>query len=284
MRRAYPLLITLLAVAFVAQSAWGGWRSKKIEGSGRLATESREVSDIDAVELATIGTLYITVGDEEKLEIEAEDNLLEYFETDVHGGKLTIELDGPYSIDLNEKVSYYLTVKELTEIEISSAGDIEAPALKSKRFFVRISSSGDLDVESVEADIIDIQISSSGDVTIDDVVAKEIEVDINSSGDTRIRSLVAEFLYVDINSSGNLSVLGGKVTEQEVAIRSSGDYNGKRLESETAIVNSGSSGDAEVYVTGYLKARLGSSGDVYYAGDPEVNKRVGSSGRLRKSR
>ncbi len=284
MKRIHTLEVSLLILAVVVQSAFGGWRDKKIEGSGNVVTESRDVSGIEAVNLATVGTLIITVGSEEKLEIEAEDNLIEYIQTDVDGGQLVIELESPYSFDINEPILYHLTVKSLEEIEASSAGDIEAPALKAGRMFVRISSAGNIDIEKIEADMLDIQISSAGDLNIDDVVAKEVEVDINSSGDTRIRALISDYLDVNINSSGNFSVLGGKVKEQEIQISSSGDYKGKRLESETASVTSGSSGDAEVFVTGYLKARLGSSGDVLYAGDPEVDKRTGSSGRVRRTK
>ena len=48
------------------------------------------MSGVTGVNLATIGHLTIELGDTESLRIEAEDNLMEYIETDVRSGKLRI--------------------------------------------------------------------------------------------------------------------------------------------------------------------------------------------------
>jgi hypothetical protein len=63
-----------------------------VRGSGNVVEETREVSGVSGVELATLGTLHVEIGESESLRIEAEDNLLEYIETDVrnepfHGPK-----------------------------------------------------------------------------------------------------------------------------------------------------------------------------------------------------
>ena len=63
-----------------------------VTGSGHLATETRSVSGFDQVELAIRGELIITQGDQESLEIEAEDNLLDYIETTTYGDTLVIGL------------------------------------------------------------------------------------------------------------------------------------------------------------------------------------------------
>jgi len=287
MRRFHLFVTIIIACMLIAPSAFAGWRDwghDKIEGSGNVITQEREISSVDAVELATIGRMYIEIGNEEKLVIEAEDNVIEYFDVDVFGGRLTIDIKRDVNLRLNEPVRYYLTVKELTEVEVSSSGDIEVPDITADKFYVIVGSSGDIDMGNLTCTALDVRIKSSGDVTLRDVKAENTEIDINSSGDVRLESLNGKFLVVDINSSGNVRIDGGVVEEQDVSISSSGDYRAKRLESKTAHVSSHSSGDAEVFATDYLKARLGSSGDVYYAGDPRVNEREGSSGRVRRIR
>jgi len=279
-RLAVLLLVLLLGGLFTQDSAAG----RKVRGSGDLTTEERKVSGISGVELATIGNLYIEVGDKEKLEIEAEDNLIEYFETYVQGGMLVIETNDRYNLSPRKPVRYYLTVKSLDEIEVSSSGDIEAPDFKAERFKITIGSSGNVDVGNLDVYSLDVRIGSSGDVTIEDVTAKKVEVDIGSSGDVRLRELNAQLLIVDIGSSGNVEIGGGRVQEQEIVINSSGDYKGKRLESEEASVRINSSGDATVNVNEYLDARTHSSGDVYYVGDPDVDRRATSSGKIKSIR
>ena len=47
------------------------WDRMRVSGSGEVAREERPVEGIRRVNLATIGTLYIEVGDSEELHIEA---------------------------------------------------------------------------------------------------------------------------------------------------------------------------------------------------------------------
>ena len=275
-------LALLVAVAvFSCKTCQAG---RKIRGSGELATEERKINGINGVDLATIGTLYIEVGDEEKLSVEAEDNLLPYIETEVRRGILTIHTESGINLRPREPVSYYLTVKELDEIEVSSCGDIEAPDLKADRFRVTINSSGDLKIGDLDVTSLDVRINSSGDVSSGRVTAKNAEVDISSSGDVYLQELNADLIVVDISSSGNLKIAGGKVDEQDISISSSGDYNAKRLQSNEAIVSISSCGDATVRVDDYLEIDISSSGDVYYVGDPDVHRSISSSGKIRRIR
>ncbi len=282
MRKLTILLIAMLLVAFATQICFSGWTSKKIRGSGDVVTEDREVRGITGVELATIGKLFIEVGDEEKLVVEAEDNLLEYIDTDVHGGMLVIQTRDGVNLHPREQVRYYLTVKRIDEIEISSSGDIETSDLIADRFSITIGSSGDLDIRDLSVSSLDVRVRSSGDVSMDKVSAKKVEIDIQSSGDVVLRELESELLVVDISSSGDVEVGTGYVKEQEININSSGDYEGKGLESEETSVSINSSGSATVQVNEYLDARTNSSGNIYYLGDPEVRKRSSSSGRVKQ--
>jgi len=258
--------------------------ASKIRGSGNVVQEKREVSGIDGVELGTIGTLHIEFGDKEELTIEAEDNLIEYFDTEVQGGILVIENNSRSSLRPRRPVRYFLTVKELNDMETSSAGDIEAPDIKTDRLRITVNSAGNISTGDIDVKTLDIRIRSAGEIDLGKVVAEDTEIDIGSSGDVSLESLEGKMLVVDIGSSGDLEIWGGHVDEQDVTINSSGDYMGKRLECNRAEVYSGSSGDATVWVVEDLEASLGSSGDVNYVGDPHVRKRAGSSGRVHRIR
>lgn len=229
-----------------------------ISGSANLIEEERQVSGITGVKLATTGKLTIKVGDKEELRIKADDNILEYIETDVNAGILEIKIRDFVSLRPMRPINYYLTVKELDEIIISSSGDIEAPNLKAQNFSVTISSSGDLVMGNLAADALEVRISSSGDMNMGNLIADKIDV--------------------NITSSGNLDITGGEVEEQNITISSSGNYRAGDLESTTATVNLSSSGSATMQVNDYLKAHLSSSGDVRYFGNPRVVATTSSSG------
>jgi carbon monoxide dehydrogenase subunit G len=124
------------------------------------------------------------------------------------------------------------------------------------------SSSGSIHATTVETDTLRITISSSGSVIIDSLAARTVDVIISSSGDC---------------------TLSGTVDRQTVRISSSGEYRAADLASREASVQLTSSGEATLRVAERLEARISSSGDVRYRGNPpRVTTHTSSSGRVIK--
>jgi hypothetical protein len=254
----HTILLATIILATLVLSACSIGDGRTVRGSGNVVEETREVSGITGVDLATLGHLTIEVGDTESLRIEAEDNLMEYLETEVRNGRLSIETQDNIRLDAKRPINYYLTVTGLDTIEISSSGDIQAPDLEAERFSTKISSSGDLEMGDLEADSLTVRISSSGDVTMGVLDANTLEV--------------------DISSSGNLTIASGQVKTQNITISSSGNYTAQDLESDEAVVRLSSSGSATIWVQDHLKANLSSSGDLRYRGNPTLDATTNSSG------
>ena len=239
-RRGLVLGMSMMALSMLACQVGGIGLggAKTIRGSGNVVEETREVNGLSGVELATKGTLYIEVGSEESLRIEAEDNLMEYLETEVSGGRLRIGTRERVNLRNSEPIKYYLTVTALDTIKISSSGDIEAPALEADDFSVSIASSGNLEIDALNA----------------------------------------SHLKVSISSSGDLDIAAGAVETQDVTISSSGNYDAEDLESDEAEVRINSNGSATIWVRDSLKVNLNSSGDLRYRGNPTVDASTNSSG------
>jgi hypothetical protein len=239
-RKRFVLMVFMMALSILACQVGGIGLGdgKTVRGSGEVVEETRAVSGVTGVELATLGNLTIEVGDTESLRIEAEDNLMEYFETEVRNGKLRIGTQEDVRLVTTKPVNYYLTVTALDTIEISSAGDIQAPDRNVDRFSISIDSAGDLEIGVLNANT----------------------------------------LEVDIGSSGNLDIKGGEVKTQNITISSSGNYTAQELASDEAEVRLESAGSATIWVQNHLKANLSSSGDLRYRGDPTVDATTNSSG------
>ena len=255
-RLAYLLAGFILAALALSGCSIGDVRT--VHGSGNVVEETRVVSGVTGVNLATIGDLSIEVGDTESFRIEAQDNLMEYIETEVRNGQLRIETQDNVNLRSTRPINYFLTVTGLDTIVISSVGGIEAPDLEAGRFSITINSTGNLEMGDLEADTLTVNISSTGDVTMGMLNAKTLEV--------------------NINSIGNLDVAGGKVETQNITISSSGKYTAQDLASDEAQVLLNSSGSATIWVRSQLKANLSSSGDLRYRGDPTVDATTDSSG------
>jgi hypothetical protein len=260
MQQSIALLTVLtLGLATPLQADW--WdEGEKIRGEGAVEEVERDLGTMDAVELATTGTLYITQGDSAKLTVVAEANLHEYIQTDIKRGVLVIRTERGVSLRPRKAIEYHLTVPELTEITISSSGDAVATDWTADRLFINLESSGDMEWGAVSCPDLEIRLESSGDLYID--------------------SWEGEMLRARLGSSGDLKIGAGKTVEQEIEISSSGDYYADKLESKTASVRTSSSGDARVRVSEHLHARTSSSGDIVYYGRPELDMRSSSSGDI----
>ncbi|MFC1663311.1 head GIN domain-containing protein [Patescibacteria group bacterium] len=213
-------------------------------GSGVLASETRDVTDFDKVEISGQGTLIIDQSGEETLKVEADDNLLDRIETEVDNNTLKIRVKTPWLFGIiwpRSEITYHLTVDDLSKVSISGSGKIRTDSLDSESLDISISGSGNADM-TLDVKNLDINISGSGKFTLD-----------------------------------------GNATEQDVNISGSGDYDGKDLISETASFKVAGSGKGIVNVTNTLDVEISGSGSVEYLGDPEdVNQSISGSGKISK--
>jgi predicted small secreted protein len=232
MKRQVSLILLALALALGVQGC------NTISGSGDVVEEERPVSGFSGVHLSGIGTVTIELGDQEALVIEAEDNLLEYFETGVRNGTLWIEQQDLTNLRPKEPVNFYVTMKSLDSIAISGSGEVKAPPVSAERLSLDVSGSGDIEIEDLDADS----------------------------------------LEVTISGSGTASIAGGGVETQDVNISGSGEYDARNMESATTNVRISGSGEATVWASDQLQVDVSGSGDVRYAGNPSVNENVSGSG------
>jgi hypothetical protein len=260
-----------------------GWPGT-VRGSGRVTEEERPVSGITGVELATFGDLTIEVGDEEELRIQAEENLIPYFETEMRNGTLVIKQRQNVRIVSYKPVNFYLTVKEkeLESIEISGSGDVRAPDLEAERFSITVTGSGDLRMEDLEAGRVKARLTGSGDLRMGNLDADTLDVRLSGSGDTAMDDLSANTLEVGMTGSGSLDIDGGEVERQDVTITGSGSYRARGLESVEADVRLTGSGSANIQVEEHLNASTTGSGDVRYTGSPTVDKTATGSGDVER--
>jgi hypothetical protein len=237
-KKLWIMLACLAAATLACQAVVGDINFEAVRGSGNVVSEERPVSGIDLVSLETEGDMTIQVGDEERLTVEAEDNLLPYIITEVRSGRLLVRTQNGVELVNTQPIRYLLTVKALEGLDISSSGDITSQALQADRFAIGVSSSGRLD----------------------------------------LAGLNAESLRADLSSSGGVSIAGGQVSELDLGVSSSGNFDAEDMAARSAQVTLSSSGDARIRVNDTLSASISSSGNLYYHGDPELSVTTSSSG------
>lgn len=234
------LLAVLAALALSALACVNSIDIRTVRGSGEVIEEQRVVEDFSSVNLAGLGHLYIELGQEEALTIEAEDNLIGYIETEVKGQELVISIQDDINIQPEEPIRYYLTVVSLDEVVVSGLGDVEVPELDVDRFKVLISGAGDIDIDALTADSFEVVISGLGD----------------------------------------LNVADGVVDTQEILISGGGSYSASRMESSAAEVTISGLGSANLRVSDTLDVTISGGGDIDYYGSPSVSSSISGLGNL----
>jgi len=199
------LLLILFALILILSACALPVRTTQIIGSGNVISETRPVSNFDHVELAGMGTLIILQGEQEKLEISAEDNIVPKIQTRVMGGILEIGFDEFISISPTREITYTLTVKNLKGISTSGIGAVQADALTGDRLEIEISGAGSMKIKGLTANELVIELSGSGSFDLTGMVVSQ-QVDLSGFGNYQAGDLRCEMAQIEISGSGNATV------------------------------------------------------------------------------
>jgi hypothetical protein len=210
-------ILYVLSVLLVLTTACS---RERIEGSGSVITEDRQVNTFTKVSLKGPSFVYITKGNNFSVQVKAYRNLLPYFETRVVNGTLELGYKDDLSIR-NENSEVYITLPVLNGLSIFGSGDIETTGNfnNSSSFEASVYGSGNIEIGDGAADNFSSRISGSGDVYAFGFSVKKANVEISGSGNTRITA--SDELKVKISGSGNVYYKGSP--DVTVNISGSGD-------------------------------------------------------------
>lgn len=271
-------LFPLISIFTVLLSACG---MTIVPGSGKVVSEAREVSDYDQVVFSAPGEMTISQDGQEALEIETDDNLLQYIVTRVENRTLYIEVEPEVlSLRPTHDIHYTLSVKALKDVQLNGSGSIRMASLENDDFHFALNGSGDFSLDELTTQNADLCVAGSGSLHLQTLKANTTVFNLIGSGDVYVSTLESDTLTTTITGSGSAS-LDGKVTRQTVQLSGSGSYRAATLESTTADVTVSGSGNGQVWVTEQLEANVVGSGDVTYRGGAAVTQHVTGSGNIR---
>lgn len=244
----------VLAVVYAPQLGWNNtpdwtvWNfgpdfGGSLPGSGVIKTETRQITDLDAVTVDYPADIIIRQGDKSSLTITADDNLLPQLRTDVQNGNLTIENsvhNWNQRVRPTETVQVTLTVQNLHQVAFTNAGQLHIEGLKTDNLNITVSGAGDLNLSELEVKNLSCFLSGAGN--------------FNADG-------TADNITVRISGFGN--------------------FNGGDLQTQSADANISGAGNATLWVESQLDANISGAGSIRYYGTPTVTKHVSGVGDVR---
>lgn len=235
-------LLLFLTTTSVNAQWWGG---KKIKGNGNMVTKERNTGDYDGVSVAGSFDVELVSGREGAISIKAEENLIEYIETEVKNDILKIKIEKGYSLRPSggRKIMITVPFQDISQVSLAGSGDVVSKS-------------------SIRADKFKASVAGSGDMALE-VNAGAVEGKIAGSGDLKLTGTAREF---------------------ECRIAGSGDIDAYNLKAGDVDASIAGSGDIRVHCDGKLKARISGSGGIRYKGNPEKeDTKISGSGRVSKN-
>jgi uncharacterized protein YxeA len=188
---------------------------KTVHGSHNVTKSERTTGSFTGIKVSSGVDVYLKQGDKESVTVEADENLHEYIITEVKGGILHVYTDA--NIREAERQRVYVTMRDISSIQTTSAGDIVGES-------------------QIKGDHIELSASSAGDITLE-IYAKETEIDISSSGDITLTG-ETEKMKADLSSAGDLNAYKLLTKEAELSVSSAGDADINVSEKLTARASS----------------------------------------------
>jgi hypothetical protein len=193
-------------------------------GKGPAVTVIYSVPAFHSVRLAIDGNVHLTQGNVQKLEISAQQNILDKLSLEVVNGKLVIGFDNNCGSINYQTLEIYITIPEVKEIGISGSGNIvTSNTIQSNNLSFDISGSGNV-TAAVQTTSVSSNISGSGNINMSGI-ASIVKFTVSGSGN--LRGYQLETLDADITVSGSGDVETTVENNLNVTVSGSGSVRYK---------------------------------------------------------
>lgn len=230
------LLFTGILIAFfhTVEAQWGA------KGNGNVVKETRTVQNFTSIEVSSGIDLYLRQGTSDKVEVEADENLIEFIETKQSGKTLKINISK--SIWKSTQLKVYVTTQDLESIRCAGGSDVySSGTFKADKFEITAASGSDLKME-MEVGELSCQTSGGSDVELKGKVSKGIFY-CNGGSDVAAKQLTVADAYIRTSGGSDVYVRVTKTIDVEASGASDVSVYGA-----PKVINSSTSGAADIHM------------------------------------
>jgi len=227
-----------LGVLFAAQLGWnrvpvegpsGAWFfvPPNARGSGHVITQTRDVRDFTSIHVDYPAMVLIRQGTAESLTIEAEDNVVAAIRTQVVNHVLEIDSVRDHTVYLaaTRPVNITITVKDLSDLDFNSAGDITVQGLHTTALRVTLDGAGSIRLEDVQLGSFDGRLQGVGSLQANGT-AENLDIRVDGMGSFNGGELRSQSATVSLNGLGSADVWADRKLTADVNGLGSVNYSG----------------------------------------------------------
>lgn len=211
-------IFLLIVIAFTLNSC-----INTIDGNGNVTKEQRSVSSFNKIDISGGYEVLINQGSEERLELEVDENLLEYIETETKNNTLFISSKKP--IGSASSLKLYITVVNVEDIDVSGAIELKNKGTyEAANLEIDISGAADIDLD-VDVENLNMEMSGASETTLSGS-ARNFEIEISGAGELQAKKLKTRNATIDISGAGSAIVNAKKTLNVSVSGAGSIKYKG----------------------------------------------------------
>jgi len=214
---------------------------EKVVGEGPLVNETRATGNFTGIESELSANVTYVQGNEYKIELAAQQNVLNVMETPVINNKLIVRFKNNVRVKADEQITIKVTAPSISSIGASGSGNVNvlSPLSANDLFF---------------------RLSGSGNIILPVIACANLEA--------------------NISGSGNISIAGGTATTEHLRISGSGNIEAPAVLAKSVSTTTSGSGIMKVAASETLDVTISGSGSIYYSGTPVITTNISGSGKV----
>ena len=217
------IFITLLNMSCLRHRIEGNYHVVSVERTAVPFTQLTSEGEFD---------VYYSYSPTYSVVVEAEENLIPFIETEVHGNDMVIKTARHKNFDNHFPMKVYVQSPYINEVILSGSGKMNVDSTSSSGFNMVLSGSGSIDAEiytnsfdarisgsgniylTGQTDQSGLKISGSGDIDAYEFLQGTCSADISGSG--KMKVTVTDVLNAHISGSGNIYYRGNPVVNTSI--------------------------------------------------------------------
>jgi len=203
-------LALLVSLVVLAAGCHHG-RFAEIRGSGKRELQKRNVAPFTSISAEGAFTIEVTCQKDQSLEVEGDDNVLEFVTAEVSGNILRLKNTKNFST--NEPVKFRISVPNLEGLSVNGAGRIDVKNVNNDKFEIDTNGAPTI-VVSGTTKVIDVGANGAGKVDAHNLHASRGVVD--SKGVARVDLDVSDQLDATVNGPSTVTYKGDPVVNKTI--------------------------------------------------------------------
>ena len=173
------------------------------KGSGNVASERREVAEFSKIDVSHVFQVEVTAQSEFGVEVEVDDNLLQFIKTEVRGDTLYIDLDQRVKTSNGMKIR--ISAPDIERVDASGASRVNISNLKNSELTVDTSGASKINVAG-ETGTLTVDVSGASQIDLGNLTAASAKID--ASGASFVNVNVANELIADASGASRITYAG----------------------------------------------------------------------------